>query len=142
MHGFKKADGPQVVYYYPKSNVYYDGRTGRYIYFSAEEDKWVQATSFTEEQKLSLGERALIDSPAAPVWKNNATDRMIYSVSLYAPSDLSKKFVEDSISNLPRKKEPVIARKDMKVTKDSVKEKSGLGKLLDKIFGKKKDKEE
>jgi hypothetical protein len=30
----------------------------------------------------------------------------------------------------------------MKVTKDSVKEKSGLGKLLDKIFGKKKDKEE
>lgn len=127
-----------AVYFYPKANVYYDVAAGEYVYFSQDEKRWIRKSNLTKQQKLSLGERAVIDEPAAPVWKNNKTDRLIYSVNLYAPSDLQKKYRQDSINNLPK---PKVAPADTAPSApEETKEKSGFGKFLEKLFGKKKNK--
>ncbi|HJW16851.1 MAG TPA: hypothetical protein VJ499_07015 [Flavisolibacter sp.] len=134
----KEDDASKVktVYFYPKKNVYYQVGTGKYIFYDTVEKAWNLTKNFSEEQKLSLGEKAVIENPPAPVWKNNAEDRLIYSANLYSsPSDIKEKFQSDSINSLPPK--PVI-RHDTAIAKVPVedeKPKSGLRKFFDKLFG-------
>jgi hypothetical protein len=126
----------KTVYFYPKTNVYYQVGTGKYIFFDEEGKAWKQTKNFSEEQKLSLGEKAVIENPPTPVWKNNAEDRLIYSANLYSsPADIKEKFHSDSINSLPPK--PVV-RRDSTIAKppqEEQKPKSGLRKFLDKLFG-------
>jgi len=132
--------GTGVVYYYPKPNVYYDVATGQYVYFESETKTWKQTRNFNEEQKLSLGEKAIISKPSSPIWKNNADDRIIYSVNLYASRyDLKQKFYADSLNSLPK-----IAATPAKVIKpdekiEEEKPKSGFRKFFEKIFKSGKD---
>ena len=94
--------GTKEVYYYPKANVYYDVATGQYAFFDEARKSWKLSKDFSEEQKLSLGEKAVIIHPSSPVWKNNAQDRLVYSVNVYASSnDLKQKFQTDSLNSLP-----------------------------------------
>jgi hypothetical protein len=131
-----KVSQVKTVYFYPKTNVYYQVGTGKYLFFDDEKKSWVQTKDFSEEQKLSLGEKAVIENPPTPVWKNNAEDRLIYSANLYSsPSDIKEKFRSDSLSSLPPK--PVIKR-DTTLAKAPVedeKPRSGLRKFFDKLFG-------
>jgi hypothetical protein len=126
----------KTVYFYPKANVYYQVGTGKYMFFDEEGKAWKLTKNFSEEQKLSLGEKAVIENPPSPVWKNNAEDRLIYSANLYSsPSDIKEKFQSDSINSLPPK--PVI-RHDTVIAKAPVEDqrpKSGLRKFLDRLFG-------
>jgi hypothetical protein len=135
--------GKGVVYYYPKANIYYDVPSGQYIFFSENDKSWKQTKNFSEEQKLSLGEKAIISKPSNPIWENNAEDRIIYSVGLYSsPSDLKQKFYVDSLNSLPKTVAvPTTVTEEKKEEKtDEEKPKSGFRKFLDKIFGGNKDK--
>ena len=134
--------GKGLVYYYPKANVYYDVPSGLYIYFDNEEKNWKQTNKFGEEQKLSLGEKAVISKPSSPIWKNNPEDRIIYSVNLYSSRyDLKQKFYADSINSLPKPvSTPSAIQEVTKEEKAEEKPKSGFRKFLDKIFGSHKDK--
>jgi len=131
-----EANSVKTVYFYPKANVYYQVGTGKYMFFDDEKKSWKQTKDFSEEQKLSLGEKAVIENPPSPVWKNNAEDRLVYSANLYSsPTDLKEKFHSDSISSLPPK--PVI-RRDTSIAKATVedqKPRSGIRKFFDKLFG-------
>ena len=135
-----------VVYYYPKTNIYYDVARSQYIYFDSIQKNWKQSKNFSEEQKLSLGEKAVISNPSSPIWKNNAQDRLVYSVNLYSSgNDLKQKYYVDSINSLPK---PVvddtqkqIVPQEPKPEEKKEKPKSGFKKFLDKIFGGSKDKE-
>ena len=92
-----------AVYFFPKANVYYSVGTGEYIYFSPQKGTWVKDDGFTEEQKLSLGEKAEIGTPAEPVWERNEEHRLLYSISLYGKNnDLARKLAEDSLNSLPK----------------------------------------
>lgn len=129
--------GTKGVYYYPRANVYYDVATGQYIYFDEAEKTWKQSKNFSEEQKLSLGEKAVISKPSSPIWKNNDQDKLVYSVNLYSsPNDLKQKFHTDSLSSLPPPKVAVTPPKDVKQQEkpEEEKPKSGFKKFLDKIF--------
>lgn len=145
-----KAQLPKsgLVYYYPKANVYYEVGTGQYAYFNAASNSWKETKAFSEEQKLSLGERAIIQKPSSPLWKNNADDRMVYSARLYgAAQNLQQKFREDSLNSLPKPTAtvtPVVKKtKPATVEKDSVKTKSGIARFFEKLFkGKKKENKE
>jgi len=131
-----KTSQVKTVYFYPKTNVYYQVGTGKYLFFDGEKKSWVQTKDFSEEQKLSLGEKAVIENPPTPVWKNNAEDRLIYSATLYSsPSDIKEKFRSDSLSSLPPK--PVFKRDTAfaKVPVEDEKPRSGLRKFFDKLFG-------
>jgi hypothetical protein len=128
-----------VVYYYPKANVYYDVATGHYIYFDEKARTWKNNKSFSEEQKLSLGERAIINKPPDPIWKNNDADRLLYSAKLYAATrNYQQLFREDSLKSLPKAMAttpPVIKKvKPEKVEKDSVKQKSGIVRFFERLF--------
>jgi hypothetical protein len=126
----------KTVYFYPKANVYYQVGTGKYMFYDEEGKAWKLTKDFSEEQKLSLGEKAVIENPPSPVWKNNAEDRLVYSANLYSsPTDLKEKFHSDSINSLPPK--PVI-RRDTAIAKapqEDQRPKSGLRKFFDKLFG-------
>jgi hypothetical protein len=133
--------GKGVVYYYPKANIYYDVASYQYVFFDSTEKIWKQTKKISEEQKLSLGERATIAKPATPVWKNNADDKLVYSMNLYSSrSDLKEKFYTDSINSLPKKVLLPAKPRDTVATPantDEAKPKKGLKKFFDKLFGKK-----
>ena len=135
-----------VVYYYPKANVYYDVTRSQYIYFDSIQKNWKQSKNFSEEQKLSLGEKAVISNPSSPIWKNNVQDRLVYSVNLYSSgSDLKQKYYVDSVNSLPKSvvdtEKPVEQQREPKPEEKKEKPKSGIRKFFDKIFGGDKDKE-
>jgi len=136
--------GTREVYYYPKANVYYDVATGQYAFFDAGSNNWKLGKDFSEEQKLSLGEKAVITRPSSPIWKNNAQDKLVYSVNVYSSSnDLKQKFHTDSLNSLPPPKVAVTPSKEIKQEEKTETEKprSGIRKFFDKIFkGKDKDK--
>jgi hypothetical protein len=135
--------GTKGVYYYPRANVYYDVATGQYIYFDGAEKTWKQSKKISEEQKLSLGEKAVIATPSSPIWKNNEQDKLVYSVNLYSsPNDLKQKFHTDSLSSVPPPPKVVVAppkEVNPQQKTEEEKTKSGFKKFLDKIF-KRKDK--
>jgi len=137
--------GTKEVYYYPKSNVYYDVATGQYAFLDETGKSWTLSKDFSEEQKLSLGEKAVIAKPSSPIWKNNVQDKLVYSVNVYAsPSDLKQKFQTDSLNSLPPPKVVVAPPKEIKQEEKAEEEKpkTGLKKFFDKIFkGKDKNKD-
>jgi len=128
------------VYYYPKVNIYYDVASSQYVYFDSSKKSWGQSKNFSEEQKLSLGEKAIIAKPSSPVWKNNTSDRIIYSVNLYgSTNDLKQKFYADSINSLPKVVVTPVKKEEEEKTEE--KPKAGLKKFFEKIFKTSKDKE-
>lgn len=146
----KKKSGPVkagVVYYYPKVNVYYDVASAQYVFFDDNSKSWKQSKSFSEEQKLSLGEKAVITHPSSPIWKNNAQDRLVYSVNLYASgNDLKQKYYTDSVNSLPKPvttdtpKKTASKEEDQQDSPEPEKPKSGIRKFFEKLFGGGKDK--
>jgi hypothetical protein len=143
--GKSRSPKASVVYYYPRANVYYDVATGHYIYFDEKSKTWQNNKSFSEEQKLSLGERAIINKPSFPVWKNNEADRLLYSARLYASTrNFQQLFREDSMKSLPKSvtATPAVLKKEKpeKEEKDSVKQKSGIIRFFERLFkGNKKE---
>ena len=132
------------VVYYPKANIYYSSGTGLFYYFDSNEKGWKEVKTLNEEQKLSLGQKALIPAPPDPVWANNEQDRLFYGTGLYASrKDLREKFYEDSINSLTPKivvqPEPLPGEKNEQA---EAKPKNKIRRFFDKLFGRKKDKVE
>jgi len=121
-----------VFYFFPKENMYYDQDNDQY-FLETKDSGWQAVYDLPTEQKDSLGEKVLLQNPPKPVWKNNAQDKLLYSLKAYTSTeDYRKKFYEDSINSLPKK-----AAAPTEDTTTSTKEKSRLGKFLEKIFSKK-----
>jgi hypothetical protein len=119
--------------------------TSQYAFFDEATKNWKLSKDFSEEQKLSLGEKAVITRASSPIWKNNAQDKLVYSVNVYSSSnDLKQKFHTDSLSSLPLPKVVVSPSKEIKQEEKTEEEKSrsGIRKFFDKIFkGKNKEKD-
>ena len=94
-----------------------------------ESKTWSTAKQIPDVMQSMMDKSVLIDSPSSPVWKDNQNHKLVYSVFLYAsPNDTVENKAPPTVQK-PVSPEPV------------KKEKKGLRKFLDKIFGKKKDKE-
>ncbi len=129
-----------TIYFYPKSNFYYDVDNAQFYILSPDEG-WQKVDEITEEQNAALGEKVVLEKPEQPVWKSNEQHKMIYAASLYtSKQEYQKKFYEDSINSLPKK--TVAAIKDTAATQedDVKKSKTGVGKFLKRIFSGKKEK--
>jgi len=120
------APPPPKYYFYPQANVYFDTVNQDYLFLTNEGKTWTSARQIPDVVQSMMDKSVLIDSPAAPVWKDNANHKLVYSALLYA-----------SPNDTVERKEPVVVVKKP-VNSDSVKKKKGLGKFLDKIFGRKK----
>jgi hypothetical protein len=127
------APPPPKYYYYPKANVYFDTVNRDYIFLGSDGATWTSGKEIPAAMHSMMDKSVLLDTFSQPVWKDNQNHRLIYSAVLYrSPNDTVEK-----------KPEPVVQKPT--VTADTVeqkKEKKGLRKFLDKLFGKKKkDKE-
>lgn len=129
---------PPQYYYYPKANVYFDSANKEYLFQSTDSLSWQTAKQIPAVVLAMMDKNVLIPHPADPVWRDNENHRLVYSAVLYATAS-------DTVAE---KKAPKPAKKTFTLpTQDSTesaekKEKKGLGKLLDKIFGRSKKKKD
>lgn len=131
----------KTIFYYPTSNVYFDADNNHYLVLSGA-DGWVTKEELSPEQAENLGRKVLVSHPAVPVWKANGDHKMIYGASLYTTEqDYRQKFTEDSLNSLQKKTAVTFERQTQDTTEER-KEKKGVGKLLDRLFGKEKKKRE
>ena len=116
-------------YFFPKANVYFDSVNKDYLFLTNESKTWSTAKQIPDVMQSMMDKSVLIDSPSSPVWKDNQNHKLVYSALLYAsPNDTVENKAPPTVQK-PVSPEPV------------KKEKKGLRKFLDKIFGKKKNKE-
>lgn len=128
---------PPQYYYYPRANVYFDSANKEYIFQSNDSMSWQSAKQIPAVVLEMMDKNVLIENPPDPVWKNNEVHRLVYSAVLYAkPGDTVVKKKE-----VKPKKKPVVPAIDSSETAEK-KDRKGLGKLLDKIFGRNKKKKD
>lgn len=134
------AEKEGEFYYYPKANVYYNVASKAYYYSIDSAKTWQQITDTLAASPALLGEKIVLHS-ADSIWKDNAKHRQLYSGVLYnvaSPADSAD-------GNVAKVSERKVARKKYNTRERSQeaeepKKKKGLGKFLQKVFGKKKDK--
>ena len=125
---------PPKYFYYPKANVYFDTVNKDYIFLGSDGATWTSGKEIPAAMHSMMDKSVLLDTFSQPVWKDNQNHRLIYSAVLYrSPNDTVEKKPE------PVAQKPVA---DVDTSVEQKKEKKGLRKFLDKLFGKKKkDKE-
>jgi len=136
----KKETQGNVIYYYPKANVYLDEENQTYLLLV--NGKWERSKTLTEEQISFLGKQVAIEKPSVPVWRDNEHHRLIYGTALYnSPEEYKRKYYEDSINSLPKKVTVAPAPKDSvqiaEQQQEEERKRSGVQKFFDKLFKKK-----
>jgi hypothetical protein len=123
-------------YYYPKKNVYFDVDKKKYFYSLDGAKTWAGMESTDAKEPATLGEKVVIYSDSAQVYKENATHRKLYAGNLYniILGDVSTTMTTEEVSE--RK---IIQKRKVVSGKGKVEEKpkKGIGKFIQKIFGKK-----
>ena len=118
-------------YFFPKANVYFDSVNKDYLFLTNAGQTWSSAKQIPDVMQSMMDKSVLIDSPASPVWKDNQNHKLVYSALLYAsPNDTMQK------KALPP---PLLRAGNADTVK---KEKKGLRKFFDKLFGRKKKNKE
>jgi hypothetical protein len=127
---------PPLYYYYPRANVYFDSANKVFFFQTGDSAAWQSARQIPAVVQALMDKSAFIQSPSDPVWQDNENHRLVYSASLYAtPADtVAKKPVTKVVAKKPEK------RPDS--TSVLKKERKGLGKFIEKIFSRKKEKKE
>lgn len=127
------ALAPPQYYFFPKANVYFDSANKDYVFLGNDGKTWITQKQIPAVVQALMDKGVYIDSPAQPVWKDNANHKLVYSAALYmSPADTVEK------------KAPSPAAKPATVD-SAVKKpehKSGIRRFFDKLFGKKKKNKE
>lgn len=133
----EKPSLPPYYFYYPKANVYFDSTNKDYFFQSNDGLSWQTAKQIPAVVLALMDKGVMIQNPPDPVWRDNESHRLVYSAVLYATPDdtLVKKKVDKPV------RKPVIPIFDSSATIET-KERKGLEKLLNKIFGRDKKKKQ
>ncbi|HEV7329688.1 MAG TPA: hypothetical protein VGN63_01510 [Flavisolibacter sp.] len=129
-----EATAPHQYYYFPKANVYIDSANNEYVFLANDGKTWQTAKQIPSAMQALMDKNVFIENPSEPVWEDNENHRLVYSALLYAtPNDTTKKEVpKPTVSTQPKPSKDTVA--------ETEKERKGLRKFFDKIFGKKKNK--
>jgi hypothetical protein len=123
---------PPKYYFYPKANVYFDTVNKDYIFLGSDGATWTSGKQIPAAMHSMMDKSVLLDTFSQPVWRDNENHRLIYSAVLYAtPAD-----------TIEKEEPPLVLQPPVNPDSDKKKEKKGLRKFLDKIFGKKKKDQE
>jgi len=116
-----------VYYFFPKANVYFDTVNKNYVFLGGDGKTWTSGKEIPAIMNTMMDKSILLDTFSQPVWKDNQNHRLIYSAVLYAsPND-----------TIEKKPEPIVQKPAIPDTVVK-KEKKGLRKFFDKLFGRKK----
>ena len=123
---------PPLYYYFPRANVYFDSANKDYVFLGNDSAKWQTAKQIPAVVLALMDKSVQIQDPPDPVWRDNENHKLVYSARLYAtPGDtVVKKKVAKTV---PKREAPPL---DSTIVE--VKEKKGVGKFFQKIFGGKK----
>lgn len=127
----QSATPPSSKYYFfPKANVYVDSVNQNYVFLAGDGKSWLTQKQIPAAMQPMMDKGVLIEQPSQPVWKDNENHKLVYSALLYATAnDTVEKKPEPKPKSAPPKREA-----------EPKKEKKGLGKFIDKIFKRNKDK--
>lgn len=117
---------PPRYYFYPKANVYFDSANKDYLFLGGNGTTWTTQKQIPAAVQSMMDKGVLIQTPAQPVWKDNANHKLIYSAALYATA----------ADTVEKKAPPPPVKVDTVVKKEE--RKSGIGRFFSKLFGKKK----
>jgi hypothetical protein len=130
----KPIEAGQTYYFYPKANVYFDTTAGNYL-FQDLGGNWQTNAKLPADKQSLLEKNIIINNPELPVWKTNDAHQMLYSAALYSTKADFKEEVKIAVIN----KESMVDEKIEEKDKDN---KTGIGKLFNKIFKGKKGRKE
>ena len=123
---------PPIYYFYPKANIYFDTVNKDYVFLSNDGKNWISQKQIPAAMQSMMDKSVLLDSFSQPVWKDNQNHKLIYSAVLYAsPTDT----IEKTDPKVAVQKPTGNPAPDTVAEK---KEKKGLRKFFEKLFGKKK----
>ncbi|GEO09457.1 hypothetical protein [Segetibacter aerophilus] len=130
-----RAKEQHQYYYYPQKNVYYDPVKKNFWYSLNGARSWNKFSDSNAVEPVALGAKVLISSTDSEVYKNNESHRKLYSGALLAIN------VTDTTGASPGPEvagRTVVQKKKITARKKPVeqKPKKGLGKFINKIFGK------
>ncbi|MCW3081413.1 hypothetical protein [Segetibacter sp.] len=134
--GSDKSDVKPQFYYYPNKNVYYDSLKKNFWFSLNGGKSWNRFTDSTGSEPKTLGSKVAVYTEDSEVYKNNESHRKLYAGKLYSIS-----VVDTSTSTGPEVAERKVVEEGRATTrkKSAVKKsKKGIGKFLNKIFGKRK----
>ena len=134
------SDGKLKFYYYPEKNVYYNVENSNYLYSLNGGKSWDSLKMNEAKETKALGKREVIYSETPQVWRSNMQHLKSYNGNSFAIAGYgaaNELMAEDVVS------EKKVVRSGPVVRKGSSqkKEKKGIGKFIDNIFGKKKRKD-
>lgn len=135
----QKKAAPRQFYYYPDLNLYFDVAANNYLYSLDGAVTWDSIHAEASNFSTHLGDKILITADTDSIWKDNTRHRdkyggYIYNIMIDDSTDTSGKDVVTEREIV--KKKGSVVKKD----EEKIKERKGLGKLLNRIFGKKKAK--
>ena len=135
----KKAK-QREFYYYPDMNLYFDVAKNNFIYSLDGGQMWDTIDGRSDNIPTTLGDKIVISYNNDSVWNDNKIHREKYGGYIYNVIDDDSTDTAGATMVTEKdliKKKPATDKKE----EEKIKERKGLGKLLNKIFGKKKDKE-
>jgi hypothetical protein len=91
----------QTYYYYPEWNAYYDIKRKNYIYSIDGGKTWDTISNSSNAVASTLGEKIVVHSNSAEIWKDNAEHRQQYGGEL---NDLVGIFLQSGEDKRMRKK--------------------------------------
>ena len=123
-------------YYYPQQNLYYDIKNQKFYYSLNAAKSWKEYFSAINNDAETLGHKIEIASDDSVIYASNREHVKLYGGQVYDYNLQNTALVGVSEVNERKvtKKVPVVKPKIM------VKQKKGIGKFIDKIFGKDKKK--
>jgi hypothetical protein len=135
--GTDKPKKEQQFYYYPQKNVYYDPVKKEFWYSLNGAGSWNRFADSATAEPTTLGAKVVINSEDSQVYKNNESHRKLYSGTLFTMG--AKDSVATSLGPEAADRK-IIVKKKITTPKKPVEEKpkKGLGKFINKIFGKHK----
>lgn len=127
-------------YYYPDLNLYFDVAKNNFIYSLDGGAMWDTIDAKSGNIPTSLGDKIVLNSTSDSIWKDNTLHREKYDGYIYNVIDDDSTDTSGATTVTEKevvKKQPTTSKKE----DEKIKERKGLGKLLNKIFRKKKDKQ-
>lgn len=122
---------PPQYYYFPRANVYVDSANKDYLFLANDGKTWQTAKQIPAAMQVMMDKSVLIEKPTQPVWQDNENHRLVYSALLYATAS-------DTTRKAPPKPKEAASKPAADSAKEAGKERKGLRKFFDKLFGKNK----
>lgn len=119
-------------FFYPKTNIYYDGRDSSYFYSLDSGRNWRKMKDQTRITPSTLGGRISIQVNENPIWQDNAKHRELYGGVLYNILTKDTQLLASNIAKESRKSITPSERNTNTITEEKKKN------IFQRIFGKKK----